>query len=35
LLHVHVVAIVLWPSWSWPYGSWICNYMCNECLSPL
>jgi hypothetical protein len=21
------------PSWS--YGSWICNYLCNQCLSPL
>ena len=23
------------PSWSWPYGSWIYNYLCNQCLSPL
>ena len=23
------------PSWSWLYGSWINNYLCNECLSPL
>jgi len=23
------------PSWLWSYGSWICNYMCNQCLSPL
>ena len=23
------------PSWSWPYGSWIFNYLCNQCLSPL
>ena len=23
------------PSWSWSYGSWICNYPCNQCLSPL
>jgi hypothetical protein len=22
-------------SWSWSYGSWIYNYMCNQCLSPL
>ena len=21
--------------WSWSYGSWISNYMCNQCLSPL
>jgi len=20
---------------SWPYGSWIYNYLCNQCLSPL
>jgi len=23
------------PSWSWSYGSWIYNYMCNQCLSQL
>ena len=23
------------PSWSWSYCSWIYNYICNECLSPL
>jgi hypothetical protein len=22
-------------SWSWSYGSWICNCLCNEWLSPL
>jgi len=22
-------------SWSWSYGSWINNYLCNWCLSPL
>jgi len=22
-------------SWSWSYGSWIRNYLCNQCLSPL
>ena len=21
-------------SWSWSYGSWIYNYLCNQCLSP-
>jgi len=20
---------------SWSYGSWICNYLCSRCLSPL
>jgi len=24
-----------WPQWSWSYGSWIYNYLCNQCLSPL
>ena len=23
------------PSLPWSYGSWIYNYLCNECLSPL
>jgi len=23
------------PSWPWQYGSWIYNYLCNKCLSPL
>jgi len=23
------------PSWSWSYGNWIYNYLCNQCLSPL
>jgi hypothetical protein len=23
------------PSWSWSYGSWIYNCLCNRCLSPL
>jgi len=22
-------------SWSWLYGSWIYNYLYNQCLSPL
>jgi hypothetical protein len=25
---------VVWPSWSWSYGSWIYNYLCDQCLSP-
>ena len=24
-----------WPSWSWSNGSWIYNYLCNQCLSLL
>jgi hypothetical protein len=23
------------PLWSWSYVSWIYNYLCNQCLSPL
>jgi len=23
------------PSWPWSYDSWIYNYLCNQCLSPL
>jgi hypothetical protein len=23
------------PSWSWSYGSWIYNHLCNQFLSPL
>ena len=23
------------PSWPWSYGSWIYNYLCNQCLSPI
>ena len=23
------------PSWSWSHGSWIYNYLCNQCLLPL
>jgi len=25
----------LGPSWSRSYNSWIYNYLCNQCLSPL
>jgi hypothetical protein len=24
-----------WASWSWSYGSWIYNDLCNQCISPL
>jgi hypothetical protein len=27
--------IYLGPSWPWSYGSWIYNYLCSQCLSPL
>jgi hypothetical protein len=30
-LHLFLVG----PLWSWSHGSWIYNYLCNQCLSPL
>jgi len=27
--------ITVGPSWPWLPGSWIYNYLCNQCLSPL
>jgi hypothetical protein len=27
--------LILLDSWSWSYGSWIYNYLCSQCLSPL
>jgi len=31
-----IVSILLkGPSWSWSYGNWIYNYLCDQCLSPL
>ena len=27
--------MMLEPSWPWSYGSWIYNYLCNQCLPPL
>jgi len=37
-----VIWLLIWKSiinaiqsWSWSYGSWIYNYLCNQCLSPL
>jgi hypothetical protein len=40
ILVVHVLSYLFHPgvivwSWSWSYGSWIYNYLCNQCLSPL
>ena len=32
---MHSLPIKRKPSWSWSYGSWIYNYLCNQCLSPL
>ena len=33
-----LLLVIKWirgPSWSWSYGSWIYNYLCTQCLSPL
>jgi hypothetical protein len=27
--------VTMGSSWSWSYVSWIYNYLCNQCLSPL
>ena len=27
--------LLLKDLWSWSYGGWIYNYLCNKCLSPL
>jgi len=37
LLITHLVSsnFLKGPSWSWSYGSWIYNYLCNQCLSLL
>ena len=41
LLHVYMMisvlseAVFIYLSLSWSYGSWIYNYPCNQCLSPL
>ena len=36
-VYLHFVHLYIrWgPSLSWSYGSWIYNYLCNQCLSPL
>jgi hypothetical protein len=34
-LHTLSLYVIKWPSWPWSYGSWIYNYLCNQCLSPL
>jgi hypothetical protein len=32
---IHLSIMSLGPSWLWSYGSWIYNYLCNQCLLPL
>jgi hypothetical protein len=34
-LHTLSLYVIKEPSWPWSYGSWIYNYLCNQCLSPL
>ena len=29
------ILLLVGLSWSWSYASWIYNYLCNQCLSPL
>jgi hypothetical protein len=33
--YYYFLIIYRWPSWPWSYCSWIYNYLCNQCLSPL
>ena len=35
LVSSHFSCTLMEPSWSLSYGSWICNYLCNQCPSPL
>jgi hypothetical protein len=35
LLTITIKWIWTGQSWPWSYGSWIYNYLCNQCLSPL
>jgi len=32
---MYILPIFQGAVWSWSYGSWIYNYLCNRCLSPL
>jgi hypothetical protein len=34
-MYVILLNLLGGPSWSWSYGSWIYNYLCSQCLSPL
>jgi len=35
ILYVEIMNKINGLSWSWSYGSWIYNCLCNQCLSPL
>jgi hypothetical protein len=32
--NINLSHLLMGLSWSWSYGSWIYNYLCNQCLSP-
>jgi hypothetical protein len=32
---IFLLIYLMGASWPWSYGSWIYNYLCNQCLSPL
>ena len=32
---INYIKNILGLSWPWSYGSWIYNYLCNQCQSPL
>ena len=32
---LRLLLVTMEPSWPWSYSSWIYNYLCNQCLSPL
>jgi hypothetical protein len=34
-IHVTICNKAKGSSWPWSYGSWIYNFLCNQCLSPL
>jgi len=36
-LYIYVVITITYKgtSWPWSHGSWIYNYLWNQCLSPL
>ena len=38
MIDMYICFKLIWvkgPLWLWSYGSWVYNYQCNQCLSPL
>ena len=35
IIFQEIYSFPIWLSWPWSYGSWIYDYLCNQCLSPL